>query len=491
MRLGTRKVLDGSFSGLGIFSLLLMCAALVVLLGPIFANGGKAFVFKGTVEWRRATIDIFGRGDRESIEREVAEVEEVRAPVYRMIRDHEDAFWVEFADLAQRHEMPEGIVQMIDGRQMDLGRALVKYQRRLDPYDDEAYEESEEFAKRVDEVTVVKDLVRKLLGPLPDDEEPEVLRSKYGARRWDRAQVHLGRLVHRVEYEYPDAYSPGVRVLKPRADDFAGTSLEPLFAYVEENIEQMLRPRRTFYWRFLFDADYDDNLFGGIWAPLLGTFYLTLGAMVVAAPLGIIAAIYLTEYAGDSRFISLLRTCISTLAGVPSVVFGLFGLAFFMRTLHMPKSVFVGCLTLACLVLPTVIRASEEAIRMVPQTYREASLSMGATKWRTIVKVVFPTALPGIITSIIISMGRAAGETAPILFTAAVAVGAALKPWQVFSSASPALPYSIYSVVTENPSGQEIPHVQFGMVMVLILLVLLLNAAALILRARISRKLRG
>jgi len=428
MRLGTRKVLDGSFSGLGIFSLLLMCAALVVLLGPIFANGGKAFVFKGTVEWRRATIDIFGRGDRESIEREVAEVEEVRAPVYRMIRDHEDAFWVEFADLAQRHEMPEGIVQMIDGRQMDLGRALVKYQRRLDPYDDEAYEESEEFAKRVDEVTVVKDLVRKLLGPLPDDEEPEVLRSKYGARRWDRAQVHLGRLVHRVEYEYPDAYSPGVRVLKPRADDFAGTSLEPLFAYVEENIEQMLRPRRTFYWRFLFDADYDDNLFG---------------------------------------------------------------LAFFMRTLHMPKSVFVGCLTLACLVLPTVIRASEEAIRMVPQTYREASLSMGATKWRTIVKVVFPTALPGIITSIIISMGRAAGETAPILFTAAVAVGAALKPWQVFSSASPALPYSIYSVVTENPSGQEIPHVQFGMVMVLILLVLLLNAAALILRARISRKLRG
>ena len=147
--------------------------------------------------------------------------------------------------------------------------------------------------------------------------------------------------------------------------------------------------------------------------------------MLLAIPFGVIAAIYLSEFAAGGRLVSLLRVCISTLAGVPSIVFGLFGLAFFINTLHLSssKSVLAGSATLALLILPTIIRASEEALKAVPHTYKEAALSLGASPLRMVLTVLLPAALPGILTGIIISMGRAAGETAPIIFTAAVSVG--------------------------------------------------------------------
>ena len=172
---------------------------------------------------------------------------------------------------------------------------------------------------------------------------------------------------------------------------------------------------------------------------------------------------------------------------MPSIVFGLFGLAFFINTLHVSpsKSVLAGSLTLALLILPTVIRASEEAIRAVPHTYKEAALSLGASKWRTIVTVVLPAALPGILTGIVISMGRAAGETAPIIFTAAVSVGRPLQVWETLTQPTPALPWNIYNLATEHQAVDEIRHVQYGMVLTLVLLVLLLNVAAIVLRARI------
>jgi phosphate transport system permease protein len=190
-------------------------------------------------------------------------------------------------------------------------------------------------------------------------------------------------------------------------------------------------------------------------------------------------------------------------------VFGLFGLAFFIGTIGVSegRSVVAGSLTLAVLVLPTVIRASEEAIKAVPQTYKEASLSLGATKWRTTWTVVLPAALPGVLTSIIISMGRAAGETAPIIFTAAVAHGAAPEPlnalkeaiahgkpslfFHVLGESTPALPFMVYNMANENADVAKMQHVQYGMVLTLIALVLLLNMAAIVLRARISKKLRG
>jgi phosphate transport system permease protein len=178
---------------------------------------------------------------------------------------------------------------------------------------------------------------------------------------------------------------------------------------------------------------------------------------------------------------------------VPSIVFGLFGLAFFINTMKIAngKSVLAGSLTLALLVLPTVIRASEEAILAVPRTYKEAAMSLGAGKWYTIISVILPAALPGILTSIIISLGRAAGETAPIIFTAAVSVGRPLAFWQTLSQPSPALSWNIYNLATEHEAVDEIRHVQYGMVLTLVAMVLLLNLAAIILRARISKKLRG
>jgi phosphate transport system permease protein len=255
----------------------------------------------------------------------------------------------------------------------------------------------------------------------------------------------------------------------------------------------MMLPRKTVYWRFLTDVSFDAHFFGGIWPELLGTFYLTVGAMLFAIPMGLGAAIYLTEYATENRLVDLLRTCISTLAGVPSIVFGLFGLAFFITTLGVSssKSVLAGSLTLALMILPTVIRASEEAIRAVPVTYKEAALSLGAGRWHTVATVILPAALPGILTGIVISMGRAAGETAPIIFTAAVSVGQPLALWQVFSQPTPALSWNIYNLATEHEAVDEIRHVQYGLVLVLVALVLCLNLAAIAWRARIGQRLRG
>jgi phosphate transport system permease protein len=260
----------------------------------------------------------------------------------------------------------------------------------------------------------------------------------------------------------------------------------------------MLDPRLTVYPGFLTDESVDAHFFGGIWPEVLGTLFLTLGAMIFALPMGIISAIYLVEYAGEGRLISLLRTFVSTLAGVPSIVFALFGLAFFINTLHVThsKSLIAGAMTLAILVLPTVIRASEEAIRSVPATYKEAALSVGASKWHTIVSIVLPASLPGILTGVVISMGRAAGETAPIIFTAAVSVGKALdfgklRFWETLSEPTPALSWNIYNLSTEHEAVDQIRHVQFGMVFTLVVLVLLLNVTAIVLRARVSKKLKG
>jgi phosphate transport system permease protein len=448
VQLGTRKALDKAFSGLGIVSILLLIAALVVILGPIFVRGSRAFVFRGTVEHRRLMFEKFHRGTQEALDADMAEAARARQPVYDMIGAFE---------------------------QQLKGMSFAERRRYRDSLGE------------------LEDLLRKLLGPFPGEKRPVVIREQYGETRWDRAQVTLHDVLYVESYDYSDATTMGTLVYTPRVDEFKGTSLEPLFAYVETHAREMLRPRLTFYWRFLFDESLDAHLFGGIWPEVLGTIYLAVGAMLFGVPLGVISAIYLAEYAGEGRAVSLLRTFISTLAGVPSIVFGLFGLAFFINTMHVSssKSVLAGSLTLAVLILPTIIRASEEAIRAVPNTYREAALSLGASRLRTTLTVVLPAALPGVLTGIVISMGRAAGETAPIIFTAAVSVGRPLKVWQTFTQPTPALPWNIYNLATEHAAQDEIVHVQYGMVLTLILVVLLLNIVAVALRARLSKKLRG
>jgi phosphate transport system permease protein len=448
MKLATRRVLDRSFSGLGFFSIGLMAASLVVILAPMFVRGLDAFVFQATVEHRRLMQERFGRGSRENIERELAAVTVARQPVYAML----DQFKTE-----------------ISGYGAEERRRYRTALRELET------------------------LIHDLLGPFPGEPMPALIRKQYGSTRWDGAKATIHEILFIESYDYSDTTRMGVKVATPRQESFRGTSLERLFPYLEEHAEEMLSPRRTVYWRFLFDGSMDAHFFGGIWPEVLGTFYLTLGAMVFAVPMGIIAAIYLVEYARDTWLVQMLRTCISSLAGVPSIVFGLFGLAFFINTLHVSssKSVLAGSITLALLVLPTVIRASEEAIRAVPLTYREAALSLGAGKWHTIASVIIPAALPGILTSIVISMGRAAGETAPIIFTAAVSVGKPLKLWETLSQPTPALPWNIYNLATEHEAVDEIRHVQFGMVLTLVALVLVLNLTAIVLRARVAHKLRG
>ncbi|MBN2311224.1 MAG: phosphate ABC transporter permease PstA [Candidatus Hydrogenedentes bacterium] len=445
---GTRKILDRYFTAIGAVSILLMAVALVALLAPIAFRGVQAFVFRGTVEHRLLQLEKLERGNRMRIEDEVGAAAEARQPVYAML----DAFAAELGDMG-----------FVERR---------KYQ--------EALEELE-------------DALSRLLGPRPGGVRPALVRDQYGQTRWDRARAALHEVLYVQEYDYSDPTRMGQAVDVPRQADFAGTSLEPLFPYIEENLESMLRPRWTFYWGFVTDTAIDAHIFGGIWAEVLGTIYLTLGAMLFAVPMGVIAAIYLVEYTKENRLVALLRVCISTLAGVPSIVFGLFGLAFFVNTLHVSesKSVLAGSLTLALLVLPTIIRASEEAIRAVPDTYREASLGLGASRWRTVSTVILPAALPGILTGIVISMGRAAGETAPIIFTAAVSVGKPLGLWDTLSEATPALPWNIYNLCTEHEAAEAIRHVQFGMVFTLVGLVLLLNVSAIVLRARVSKRLKG
>jgi phosphate transport system permease protein len=480
MRLGTRKLLDRSFSGLGIISIVLLALSLLIILGPIIVGGTSAFVFRATADWRLMMAEKYDYGDREAAEAEMTEAQEARRPVYDMLNTFEE-------ELEKEEEQLEA-----DWRRNPSEEWKAR-ERKLQQYR-QWYETLEEQ-------------VRELLGPFPGEERPPLHYDQYGQTRWDRALVKV-RFVLNREAWVADPSKPEEKILHqtfiPREKDFKDTSLEPLFPYIENNLDAMMRPRWTFYWAFLFHTSKDDaHFFGGIWPEVLGTFYLTVGAMIFAIPMGVVAAIYLVEYAPDNWFIGLLRTCISTLAGVPSIVFGLFGLAFFINALHVSrwfaeesqgtstKCVLAGSLTLAILVLPIIIRAAEEAIRAVPAAYKEAALSLGASRWRTVITVILPAALPGILTGIVISMGRAAGETAPIMFIAAVSLGQPISPAETLTQPTPALPWNIYNLAAENQRFDDIRHVQYGMVLTLVSLVLILNGAALILRARISKKLRG
>ncbi len=239
-------------------------------------------------------------------------------------------------------------------------------------------------------------------------------------------------------------------------------------------------------WTFLTQAPTDSMTKGGILPCIVGTICLGIGAILVALPIGVASAIYLHEYAHPGRTIRFIRLGINNLAGVPSVVFGLFGLAFFVVYLDFGVSILAGSLTLGAMTLPVIIGASEEALSAVPDTYREASLGLGATKWQTIYRVVLPAALPGILTGGILGLSRAAGETAPIMFTAAVFYTPSL-PSSIFDEIM-ALPYHIYVLATAGTDIAATRPLQYGTALVLILLVLGLNLIAIIYRARLQKR---
>lgn len=261
---------------------------------------------------------------------------------------------------------------------------------------------------------------------------------------------------------------------------------------------------------------------GGIIGPIAGTVLLTVGSISLALFFGVSAAIYLSEYARQSPFIHAVRLAILNLAGVPSIVFGLFGFAVFVLAvpvltctpadrslLTVPllgqwvvsfqgwnSSLIAGCATLACMILPVVITASEESLKAVPQGFRDAALAMGATRWQTIRKCVLPFSLPGILTSSLLAIGRVAGETAPIMFTAAVAAKDDLpweslaNPFDLLSSQVQALPYHIYTLAARIPASEYTQRAQYGSVFVFLVLVASLSFGSMFLRAKLRSKLK-
>ena len=233
---------------------------------------------------------------------------------------------------------------------------------------------------------------------------------------------------------------------------------------------------------------------GGIWPCIVGTALLVIGSMTLALFIGISCAIYLSEYSRDGRFIRLIRVAILNLAGVPSIVFGLFGFGLFVIFFGWNVSLLSGWFTLGLMVLPAIITASEESLRAVPQGLREGSLALGATKWQTIRKNVLPYALPGILTSSILGIARVAGETAPIMFTAAYAMRDEM-PWQVshwtnfFFQGVMALPYHIYVVSSKIPQNEYTERVQYGTAFVFLAVVMLIALTSILLRERQRRRL--
>lgn len=241
-------------------------------------------------------------------------------------------------------------------------------------------------------------------------------------------------------------------------------------------------------WTFLTEMPKDSMTRGGILPCIVGTVLLSLGAIAVAFPVGVASAIYLNEYARPGKVLRIIRLGINNLAGVPSVVFGLFGLGLFVIYLKMGVSLLAGALTLGAMSLPVIIGSTEEALKAVPDTYREASLGLGATKLQTIFRVVLPTALPGILTGGILGISRAAGETAPIMFTAAVFFTPNL-PKSIFDELM-ALPYHIYVLATAGTEIEKTRPLQYGTALVLIALVLGMNFIAIVYRSRLRRKMQ-
>lgn len=241
-------------------------------------------------------------------------------------------------------------------------------------------------------------------------------------------------------------------------------------------------------WSFLTEMPRRSGAEGGIFPVIIGTIVLVLGTIVVALPLGMAGAVYLTEYARQGRLSRAIRVAIVTLAGIPSIVFGLFGLGLFVIFLGFGASILAGSLTLACMILPIIIVASEEALKTIPSSFRDGSLALGATKWQTISRNVLPYAVPGMLTGSILGVGRAAGETAPILLTVA-AFFLPILPHSIFDQVM-ALPYHLYILATQLPDVDKVRPMQYGTALVLIILVLGLNLTAIVLRGHFRKKYR-
>lgn len=545
MNLSVRGKLDRMFTAATGLSVVLLALVLVAILGPMLYRGSSAVFFQGTVEFRKMQRNLFGRGDEHALAAEVAQTEEFRRQVYEMIdafkkgvdvealseqvRDLHRQFGQELRDKnlpADQYTKLRELTRQIrdkletafhsqdideikrlvaevlkdEGNSQLKGTAAQKlftlarqFLSAAGQIDLSKHQEYAAALREVEGILFHSETLPGLLGPRPDEPAAPLVMLRYGATRWDQAQALLDRFLWVEQWVEKKSDEPLVLRRKPRAELFP-ESLRPLFAFVEQNTGKMLRPQHTVYWQFLFDDNVNSHYFGGIGPEILGTLLITVVGMLFVIPLGIISAAYLVECASDGWTMRIIRMSINTLAGVPSIVFGLFGLAFFVLFLFpllgfAPKPcILAASMTLAVLTLPVMIRASEEAIRSVPSSYKEGSLALGASRFHTFIAVTFPAALPGILTGVILSLSRIAGETAPILFTGAVSLGAI--PHSVFDPTR-TLSYGSYDMAVGDRLAMMVPHNQYGMVVALVLLILILNGAAVVLRTRVYKKLRG
>lgn len=540
MKYNTRPIVDKIFTAMTVASVVLMMLVLVAVLGPMIVRGSAAVFFKSTVEFRKMQFDLHNRGDKEEIAENIAKSKVHRDFICNKIDAFKkgidtDAFAQEVKqiyrqfgkelrynnikgdELNNRRKFARRIREDLEKAFKSLDKTeTLQIINNLDQYKDDeriANTKAVEFFELADEyeelirdfdlskrqqyaqaLEEVDDLVIQLFGPRPDGPLPAVIMDRYGATRLDLANELLDKIIWRQQWVQENPGQPMVKNKVRRCQQFVGTELEGIFPYIEENFEAIVNPRPAFYWQYFIDDSTSGHYFGGVGPEILGTLILTVLAMVFVFPLGVISAAYLVECASDNLAVRIIRMCINTLAGVPSIVFGLFGLAFFVL-FFIPffggpskPCILAASLTLAVLTLPVMIRASEEAIRSVPQTYKEASLGLGASRFRTFVKVTFPAALPGILTGVILSLSRVAGETAPILFTGACAFGSI--PRSLFAQTR-TLSYGSYDIAVSDKIGMLVPHNQYGMVVTLVLLIICLNAIAIFFRARVFRRLKG
>lgn len=241
-------------------------------------------------------------------------------------------------------------------------------------------------------------------------------------------------------------------------------------------------------WDFITTPPTDGMKGGGIWPAIVGTFYLMAGSAIFAFPLGIMSGIYMHEYARSGRLVRFIRMMTNNMAGIPSIVFGLFGMSLFVNFFGFGDSILAGSLTLGLLALPLVIRTTEEALKAIPDSFREGSLALGATKLQTIRRVILPMAMPNIITGLILALGRVSGETAPILFTCAAYFLPQL-PQSVFDQCM-ALPYHLYVLATSGTDMEKQIPIAYGTALVLIIIILLVNLLANTLRNYFQNKLK-
>ena len=241
-------------------------------------------------------------------------------------------------------------------------------------------------------------------------------------------------------------------------------------------------------WEFITEMPSNGMTEGGIFPAIIGTLCLVVASMIFAFPVGVFAAIYMTEYVKDGWVKKIIKQMTNNLAGVPSIVFGLFGMSLFVNKLGFGDSILAGGLTLGLLVLPVVIRTTEESLKAVDATFRQASLGLGASKWQTTSKVVLPIAFPNIITGLILSVGRVSGETAPILFTVAAYFLPKL-PTSIFDQAM-ALPYHLYVIATSGTNIEKSRAMAYGTALILIIIVLISNLLANALRKYYGKKVK-